>query len=276
MYKIHSYPDGGKYAETLNSHTKPLKYLVYHINSYEDLFLLKSLKDSNPKLSTILIPCLFQQQHDRRFSPNQSFELKLVCDFINSCNFDEVHLYHPHSDVAPALINNCVVIDNTFFIQNVLLSIHDTKHTVNGTVQNTHFKEKVWEYLTLMSSDAGGFKPLMKLCNEIKWKGETFSASKARDRENLIQVIDRQDFNGKDILIIDDICVYGGTFIGLAQMLRERNAGKLYLAVSHLTVQEPNPQLFNLFETVFTTASKNISYKTPVNNLKILPGWTRF
>ena len=31
-----------------------------------------------------------------------------------------------------------------------------------------------------MSSDAGGFKPLMKLCNQIKWKGETASCSKAR------------------------------------------------------------------------------------------------
>lgn len=61
-------------------------------------------------------------------------------------------------------------------------------------------------------------------------------------------------------MIIDDICVNGGTFIGLAKMLRERNVGKLYLAISHLTVESPNPILFSLFDKVFTTNSKGFDY----------------
>ena len=76
----------------------------------------------------------------------------------------------------------------------------------------------------------------------------------------LVQNIDKKDFNGNDILIIDDICVYGGTFIGLAKMLKERNCGKLYLAISHLTVERPKKELFDLFDIVFTTSSKNINY----------------
>ena len=105
--KIKSYPDGGKYViNDINEN-----YLTYRINSYEDLFLLKSIKDANPHLKEIIIPCMFQQQHDRRFNPNESFELKLVCDFINSCNFEKVKVFHPHSDVTPALLNNCEIID---------------------------------------------------------------------------------------------------------------------------------------------------------------------
>ena len=73
----------------------------------------------------------------------------------------------------------------------------------------------------LMSSDAGGFKPLMKLCDNIGWEGKTFSASKYRSfvdgKTKLSQRVDREDFGGKDILIIDDICVYGGTFKGLSK-----------------------------------------------------------
>lgn len=34
-------------------------------------------------------------------------------------------------------------------------------------------------------------------------------------------------------LIVDDICDGGGTFIGLAEELKRKNAGKIYLAVSH-------------------------------------------
>ena len=104
----------------------------------------------------------------------------------------------------------------------------------------------------------------MKLCDKLYWSGEIESASKARkfedNKSTLVQKIDRTDFNGKDILIVDDICVYGGTFIGLAKLLKERNIGKLYLAVSHLTVDTPNPELFQYFDKVYTTNSKNQDY----------------
>lgn len=238
-YTINKYPDGGKYI----SISSPFEEIVYRINSYEDLFLLKSLKDANPSLKRITIPCMFQQQHDRKFNPNESFELKLVCDFINSCNFEKVTVFHPHSDVTPALLNNCEVIDNSNFIIKVLLKIRGL------------------ENLVLMSADAGGYKPLIKLAGYLEWN-ETFSASKARDPQThkLTQLIDKQDFEGKDILIVDDICVYGGTFIGLAKMLRERNVGRLYLAVSNITVEQPNPELFKLFDRVFTTNAKDLTY----------------
>ena len=114
-----------------------------------------------------------------------------------------------------------------------------------------------------MSADAGGFKPLMKLCRELNWKGETYSASKARDTltGSLNQFIGRDDFEGKDILIVDDISVYGGTFKGLAKLLRERNCGKLYLAVSHMTVQDlGSDPITRYFDKVFTTNSKFDSY----------------
>ena len=242
--KIINYPDGGKYIENDLNETS----IIYKINSYEDLFLLKCIKDSNPNLKEVTIPCMFQQQHDKRFNENESFELKLVCDFINSCNFEKVKVFHPHSDVTPALLNNCEVIDNQDFIINVLKPIY---HTL-GTAMNK---------CILMSSDAGGFKPLMKLCKQLNWQGETYSASKAREKDKLIQIIDKKDFDGKDILIIDDICVYGGTFKGLSKLLKEKNCGKLYLAVSHITVKQlGNDPVTNYFDKVFTTNSKFDKY----------------
>lgn len=76
-----------------------------------------------------------------------------------------------------------------------------------------------------------------------------------------MQGLDRDDYEGKDILIIDDICVYGGTFKGLAKLLKERNCGKLYLAVSHMTVQNLGEDpVTNYFDKVFTTNSKYEHY----------------
>lgn len=244
-YEIKKYPDGTQYVKV----NKFVDELVFNINSYEDLWALNQIKDvynHNHKEVGLYIPCLLDAQADKRFNPDESSGLKLVCEFINSMKFKYVKVFHPHNpEVVEALLNNAIIIDNSEFVKEI---IHTNR----------------FDDIVLFSSDAGGFKPLMKLADKIQWKGEVYGASKSRKFEDgkskLIQVVDKQDFNGKDILIIDDICVYGGTFVGLAKMLKERNCGKLYLAVSHMTVESPNKDLFILFDKVFTTNSKNIDY----------------
>lgn len=249
-YKRIKYPDGTIYGE-IENFDDPI--IIERINTYEDLFFIKSLKDicdynhiTNVKL---VVPCMFHQQHDRRFKNNQSFELKIICDFINSCDFFEVHVFHPHSDVIQMGIKNLHIINNTSFINNVLENLNSTP--------------------LLFSTDAGSFKWINKLADTINFKGEVYAASKTRDfiTHNLTQVIDRENFEGKDILILDDLCVYGGTFIGLSKILKERNIGKLYLAVSHMTIKNPNKELEKVFDKIFTTNSKYDSYD--LNNLTI-------
>ena len=63
--------------------------------------------------------------------------------------------------------------------------------------------------------------------DKLGFNGDVVAASKNRQyvdgKSKLVQQLPNYDFNGKDILIIDDICIYGGTFKGLAKMLKERN-----------------------------------------------------
>ena len=261
-----NYPDGSSYVEVESFPSQ----IEFRINSYEDLWTLTQIKDVydyNGKPLSVTIPCLLDAQADRRFEKNQSHNLKLVLYQLARLNFENVTIFHPHnSEVVESILNRVNILDNSYFIEQVINRIGLMNQVVEGVradIGNT----------ILMSTDAGGFKPLMKLADKIQWKGETFSASKSRKYEDgkskLIQQIDRQDFEGKDILIVDDICVNGGTFVGLAKMLKERNVGKLYLAISHLTVPNPNPELINLYDTIFTTNSKGINYGD-VKNLKVL------
>jgi ribose-phosphate pyrophosphokinase len=262
---INKYPDGSSYAKIEQFN----KEFTFKINSYEDLWHLKQITDVYEHQGlrpVITIPCLIDQQADDRFNSNESFGLKLVCEFLNSM-YADFKIFHPHNpNMAKALMDNVEIIDNSQFIKTVLNTLHNDKHRNHcGTLQDTHFDEKISDYLTLFSSDAGGFKPLMKLADKLNWEGEVYGASKSRKYENreskLIQQIDKQDFNGRDILIIDDICIYGGTFKGLSKLLKECNCGKLYLAVSHMTVQHLGEDpVTNYFDKVFTTNSKYDSY----------------
>ena len=257
-----SYPDGSSYVEVESFSPQ----IEFRINSYEDLWTLIQIKDVydyNGYPLNITIPCLLDAQADRRFNSNESHNLKLVLYHLRKLNFESITIFHPHNqEVVEAILPNVKILDNSYFIQQVISKIPVGLEDIGKD-----------NHLILMSTDAGGFKPLMKLCDKIGWKGETFSASKSRKYEDgksvLTQQIDRQDFGGKDILIIDDICVKGGTFVGLAKMLKERNAGKLYLAISHLTVPNPNSELVDLYDTIFTTNSKSIRYN--VSPIEILP-----
>lgn len=252
MYEKIKYPDGSSYVR-VNRYDKDF---TFRINSYEDLWTLNQLVDvynNQGLIPTITIPCLLDAQADRRFNSNESFGLKLVVKFLSGMNAD-FKVFHPHNAEALEFgADNIEVIDNSGFLSNVIYS-HRGLDVDDTDINN----------LIIMSPDAGMYKTLMKTCDKIKWTGETYSASKSRSYEDgkskLTQIVDREDFNGKDILIVDDICVNGGTFIGLAKILKERNCGKLYLAVSHITVENPNPELLKWFDKIFTINSKFDNY----------------
>lgn len=249
-HKIKQYPDKSTYAIV----DLDEKEFTYFINSYNDLWQLSQIVDVfnyHNIRPIITIPCLIDAQADRRFDKIQSSNLKLVCKFLNSMDAN-FKIFHPHNpEVVEALMDRVEIIDNKEFIINVILNIYSNVITAEKNC-------------ILMSSAAGGFKPLMKFCDKLYWSGEIESASKARkfedNKSTLVQKIDRTDFNSKDILIVDDICVYGGTFIGLSKLLKERNVGKVYLAISHMTVEKPNSDLWFHFDKIFTTNSKGIEY----------------
>ena len=249
-----TYPDGTFYPllpENINNH----ETITYRINSYEDLWFLKQIKDAldyGQVKCDLIIPCLLDGQADDRFLDNSSANLKLICNFINDMKWNSVSIFHPHNkEVVKALINNVKIIDNKEFIQNVLKNINSNN-------------------LCLLSPDAGAYKWITKLADNLKFKKEVFSASKSRKWEDgktiLTQSLDIQDFEGKDLLIVDDIIIGGGSVIGLAKMLKERNCGKLYVAASHMTIKCPNDDLWNKFEQVYTTNSKDLIYINSLGN----------
>ena len=63
------------------------------------------------------------------------------------------------------------------------------------------------------------------------------------------------DLQGRDCLVVDDICDGGGTFLGLAKELKAKNAGKLYLAVSHGIFSRGVERLLEHYDGVFSTNS---------------------
>lgn len=62
--------------------------------------------------------------------------------------------------------------------------------------------------------------------------------------------IEETKLHGRPCVIVDDICDGGGTFLGVAQVLKAKNAGPLTLVVSHGLFTKGSPILFAQFDRI--------------------------
>ena len=271
FYKKQYYPDNSFYVEVGNFN----KTFIFRINSYEDLWELNQLHDVykyNNKKAIVTIPNLFTSQEDRRFDITQPFGLKLVLEFLKGMDNFDYKIFHPHnSEVVEAILDDRVeIIDNHDFINDVLFHISNYKSFMDFVIKRESFiynndkGVQIPNNLVVLLPDGGAYKWGVKLMDKLGFDGDVVAASKNRQyvdgKSKLVQQLPNYDFNGKDILIIDDLIIGGATFVGLAKLLKNRNCGKLYLAVSHITIDKPNSELFEHFHKVFTTNSKGLDY----------------
>lgn len=218
--------------------------VTQRINSFNDLGLLclavDALKRMNAKLGELFIPYFPAARQDRVMIHGEPLSVKVYADIINSLHFKKVKVFDAHSEVTPAVLNNCEVVTNHKFIQNVI--------------------DKIGNEVLLISPDGGALKKIYKV-SEFLGGIEVVECSKSRDVKTGKLTgfkVYADDLQGKDCLIVDDICDGGGTFIGLADELKKKNAGKLYLAVSHGIFSKGFDDL-KCFEGIFTTDSfKNL------------------
>jgi ribose-phosphate pyrophosphokinase len=168
---------------------------------------------------------------------------------INSCGFDAVHILSPHSEVTPALLNNVVVHDECELVETML------KEWITASMSTT---------INIVCPDAGAGKRVGKVASYLakRFPQNTVNlirCEKVRDvRDGSLKefFVQADDLGGHPTLIIDDIVAYGGTFLGLADKLRERNCGKLGIFVSHADCDTGLINLRTKFDAVGTTDSK--------------------
>lgn len=215
--------------------------ITHRINSFNDFGLLllaiDALKRMEVKLINVFIPYFPAARQDRVMISGEPLSVKVYADILNSLKLNKVTVFDAHSEVTPALLDNCEVISNHAFIAEVL--------------------KKIGKEVKLISPDGGALKKIYKV-SEYLGGIEVVECSKSRDvktgKLSGFKVYN-DNLQGMDCLIVDDICDGGGTFVGLAEELKKKNAGKLYLAVSHGIFNKGFDVFQKDFEKIFTTNS---------------------
>jgi ribose-phosphate pyrophosphokinase len=141
-------------------------------------------------------------------------------------------------------------------------------------------KQDINDKFILIAPDSGSLKKIYKLAEQIGYKGDIITCSKDRDVDGkLTKTIvpyvfckgENNPYNekvyGKDIIIIDDICDGGATFINIAKEIKNalpdiawfkqynHPIPKIYLIITHGIFSKGFEELSQYFDAIYCTNS---------------------
>ncbi len=239
---LNHFPDGTLLMkETVTGQEEAV--IRWNFESNEEMvalyFLTKHLRAKGMEEIKLELPYIPNARQDRVKKPEDVFTLKYFAEFINSLEFAEVAVLDPHSYVSEALIHRIRIRTPKDFVAQVI-------ERLGGT-----------ENLLLFFPDEGAVKrysamfhlPYVFGIKKRDWTtGEILGLDVAGHTERIA---------GSRILIIDDICSKGGTFLHSAKALKALGAGDIYLYVSHCenTILRGEIPVTDWITQVYTTDS---------------------
>lgn len=219
------FPDGTLLLKFDKEQFDPRSTISYEWNYESDaeLFTLICLRKHLAKYPyhQLILPYIPNARQDRVKSNEDVFTLKYFCEMINSLNFNEVIVLDAHSNVSLALLDNVVQIDVMDYIDEAIQDIYSHNGGANASPLVTFFPD---EGAMKRYADTVGLRYAFGI-KRRNWETGKIEGLDIQNKEAVV---------GKDILIIDDICSYGGTFYHSAKALKEAGAANIYLYVSHL------------------------------------------
>nr|WP_315220425.1 ribose-phosphate diphosphokinase [uncultured Duganella sp.] len=194
------------------------------------------------------MPYVPYARQDRVCNPGEALSARVFCDLINAQGYASVTIADPHSDVVPALLDRVSVVDASVMVAEVL--------------RQPAFARGV----TLLAPDAGARKRVQQLAKKLDVEHIAF-ADKVRDTKTgrISGTSVSSDLPHLPILVVDDICDGGRTFVELGKALAEVSSQPRYLYVTHGIFSKGFEELNLYYQRIFTAYNWNTS--TPNDKL---------
>ena len=214
--------------------------------SYEDdseMFVLQCVVDILRRMGyvhiSLYMPYLVHARMDRIKSPEENFSLKVFAEWLNGLNFESVQVNNVHSVVSEALIKN---IHNVTPERDIIYCI-GRYHPDMIFFPDEGACKRYGDLDVIKNSNL----PVAFGIKKRDWKtGDILG----------LDVVG-ENVEGKDILIIDDICSAGGTFYHSGKKLREMGAKDVALYVTHCedTIEKGELLTTDYISKIYTTNS---------------------
>ena len=200
-----------------------------HESEFMQIAQLKHLLDARGVKASLELTYLPDGRQDKPVSNDTTFALRTFAQLLNTLLFTEVSILDPHSEIAMQMIERSNPIYPKEEVYRVFAEVGDL----------------------VCYPDAGARTKYARIYSNLPF----IYGEKVRQQENG-QIVNYQlvgSATGKRILIVDDICDGGATFITLAAALLKDGATEVSLFVSHGLFSKGTRVLFNSgIKRVFT------------------------
>lgn len=248
LFERRSYPAGEGHSILGTGYQSDDLVIEAHVRNFNDLCTARTQDEilrRNGVVATWFMPYFPYARQDRRETQMSGFELPLAMSLTVGMR---VVIADPHSDVTGTLphftqtsVYNCMA-DANWDLENKTVVIPDA-----GAAKKAYG----WA--------VGNDRPIVQGLKKRDPKTGKLSGFK-------IDATDGELWD-RDVLILDDICDGGGTFLGLGQLLREKYGVKsLTLGVTHGLFTQGLDKLGEMFDQIISfvptgTAALNINKK---------------
>jgi ribose-phosphate pyrophosphokinase len=184
-------------------------------NFMELLFWIDAFKRASASQVTAVIPFFSYAKGDKKDEPRVSIRARVCADMIESAGADRVLTMDLHSPQIQGFFK--IPVD----------------HLYAAPVLMDYFREKKIPDLVVASPDVGFGKQARRFADMLRAplvigdKTRTDHHEKAQVLEIIGTVAD------KNVLIVDDFTISGGTLIEMARACKARGAREIYACVSH-------------------------------------------
>lgn len=202
---------GGEVHVTVKTQVIAEKFtIVAHLRNSEEvmklLMVTDALRRAYPHLPVCLnMPYVPYARQDRVANAGEALGIRVFCDLINAQKYTSVTVQDPHSDVVGALLDNLTIDSSMGAIEQVVREIY----------------EQYGQMPALVAPDAGARKRTIQVAKALGGL-EVVTADKKRDTKTLeiTGTIIHDALPRAPLLVVDDICDGGRTFIELAKAIR--------------------------------------------------------
>jgi ribose-phosphate pyrophosphokinase len=230
-YKRFAFPDGQPHFHIEPSEVAraavagPIDLLVA-LKDPSDLIYVGLAIDAIASVShvpiNLNISYLLGARMDRRIAPGQPATLAVLCSVIQlwAKSLQTIRILDPHSAVVQQHLPQAVVLTSESLLAFALKQLSS---------------QSISEPVAVVP-DQGAVARTTNLLKRLRAPLSVAYCSKQRDSATGKLSgfhFDRGSVAGRNALIVDDICDGGGTFSGIAQVLKQQGANQVFLCVTH-------------------------------------------
>lgn len=190
------------------------------------IYIVNHMREHGVTEIVLKMPYIPNARMDRvkKERPEDVFTLKYFCSVINSLNFKQVLVADPHSDVSAGMIDRVNICAIEEVISGVVMSLVADLHSE----YSSDVKPVVIYYPDLGCQKRYGDFLDYEHCYGNKKRD--FVSGKIQ----VLEVISTLDLTGRDILMVDDICSYGGSFYYSAVELKKLGCRSVSAYATHV------------------------------------------